>query len=98
MDEWALASFFGRMNYSYKDKYMALLCACSPKAVTPFSGKWYATQYGCRTEVTFNPDKTIALSSEANSQANMTMPYVATKQGDHFNFDFTMKWHSSFVR
>lgn len=69
---------------------MALLCACSPKAVTPFSGKWYATQYGCRTEVTFNPDKTIALSSEANSQANMTMPYVATKQGDHFNFDFTM--------
>jgi tonB-linked outer membrane protein, susC/ragA family len=25
MDEWALASFFGRINYSYKDKYMATL-------------------------------------------------------------------------
>ena len=67
-----------------------MLYACSSKTVTPFSGKWYATQYGCRTEMTFNPDKTISLSSEANSQVNMVLPYVATRQTDHYDFDLTM--------
>lgn len=64
-----------------------------------FSGKWYAQQYGCRTVVTFNADSTITVESEANSSANMTVPFVAVGQTDsvtgnvvenRYNFDLKM--------
>lgn len=59
-------------------------------ADNPFSGNWYATQYGCRTEVVFNDNNTVTISSESNSQANMTLPYQTQKVGNHYNFDFNM--------
>lgn len=57
---------------------------------SPFSGKWYAIQYGCRSEVTFNDDGTMTLYSEANGNANMTVPYTVMKKGNHYDFDLTM--------
>lgn len=69
---------------------LALLCGCSSqKSASPFSGTWYATQYGCKSTVTFNSNNTLTIESEANSQSNMTMPYKATPQGDHYDFDLS---------
>ena len=70
--------------------FLAFLASCSQKAINPFNSKWYATQYGCRTEVTFNDNNTVTIHSEANSQTNMTLPYQAQKVDDHYNFDFNM--------
>lgn len=69
---------------------VALLGSCSQKATSPFSGEWYATQYGCRTTLTFNDNKTVSIKSESNLSANMTVPYIATATGDHYNFDFAI--------
>ena len=70
--------------------FLAFLASCSQKAINPFNSKWYATQYGCRTEVTFNDNNTVTIHSEANSQTIMTLPYQAQKVDDHYNFDFNM--------
>lgn len=71
---------------------IAMTVACSKQKQNPFSGKWYAEQYGCRTEVTFNPDSTVTIHSEANGNANMTVPYVVTPDSieNQYCFDVNM--------
>ncbi len=58
----------------------------------PFSGKWYANQYGCRTDVTFNPDSTVSIHSEANGNANITAPYSIKNDSieDRYLLDINM--------
>lgn len=70
---------------------MALASSCSKQTQQPFEGNWYANQYGCRTEVTFNPDTTITLKSEANVNANMTVPYTVVKDSVEGQYLFDMQ-------
>lgn len=64
---------------------IAFMASCTQK--TPFSGKWYGSQFGCLSEVEFSPDSTMHVTSEANSSYNMDMKFVATPDGNHYNFD-----------
>lgn len=81
---------------------VVLVCSCVQQlnAEPSFSGKWYAQQYGCRTVVTFNADSTLTIKSEANSSANMTVPFVVAAQTDsttgvtsNTRYDFDLKMY-----
>lgn len=78
-------------NFIFSLLIAFLITSCGEKHQPTFTGKWYATQYGCRTVVVFNPDSTISIKSEANANTNMTVHYIATQMGDHYNFDLDNK-------